>query len=121
MSFGVFAATLLYEEAMHPTGTSPIDSAVAFIIFLAACWKGRWTFSTRPSPERAIIGTAVVTAIVILLLGTYTYVVRETDLPDAYIGSRDEVILPRNVVGAILLSLPRIRKLADATAQSSSG
>ncbi len=60
----------------------------------------------------AIVTTSVITALVTLMLGTYGYGLKGSDLPDAILGILGEAVIPINVAGPLFLSWAPIRKLA---------
>ncbi|MCJ2519502.1 MAG: hypothetical protein LN412_00940 [Candidatus Thermoplasmatota archaeon] len=114
VSSGVFSAALLYEW-INPMGTTIVDAAMAFLVFLASCSAARRLYRARPSLETALLATWVITIPVTLLLGTYAYGLKGSGLPDAYLSILAEAIIPINIAGVFFLSLSRFRKQAEET------
>ena len=110
VSLGVLSGALLYE-AIHPTGITYLDAAVAATVFLAACLSGRWVLRKAPGWPGAVGATAVITAMVTALLCSYAYGLRGISFPGAYTSVLAEAFIPINVAGALFLALlPRWRK-----------
>jgi hypothetical protein len=103
VSMGVLSGALLYE-AIHPTGITYVDAAVAAAAFLAACLSGLWVFRRVSSWPGAVGATLVITGVVTAFLGTYAFWARGIDLPGAYTSVLAEALIPINVAGGLFLA-----------------
>ncbi len=63
VSVGVLSGALLYE-AVHPTGITYLDAAVAAAVFLVACLSSRWVLRKVPAWPGAAAATLVITGMV---------------------------------------------------------
>ena len=109
VSMGVLFGALLYE-AVHPTGITYLDAAVAAAVFLAALVPGRWVFRKVPTWPGAAAATLIITGVVTVLLGSYAYGLRGISFPGAYTSVLAEAFIPINVAGALFLALLPRRK-----------
>ncbi len=109
----VLEAALLYDW-INPMGTTLVDASVSFSIFLASCWLGSWFFHRKPSLEAGLVATGIVTTLVTLLRGTYDYGVKGGIFPEVYVTILGEAVIPINIAGALFLSWPRLRRVAES-------
>ena len=101
-ALGGFAAILLYE-AIHPAGLTLLDGVVAGLAFLAAGGAGRVVLRRLSGLEGAVAATWAVTALVVLVVGSYAAAVRDVPRSAAYLAVLGEAFLPINVVGLAFL------------------
>lgn len=112
LAFGAGAVTgvaaggllaILFYEALHPTGLTLLDGVVAFSVFLAAGGGGTFVLRRWPGPEGALGAGGVVTAAVVLGVGTYGAWTGPLTFLASWVTVLGQALLPINVAGVLFL------------------